>query len=48
MKMVRRSSATRASLAPEARTTLSAVTLPDGVVTTAGRLRRKPTIGVAS
>ena len=48
MKMVRRSSGTRPSRAPEASTTLSAVTLPDGVLTTAGSLRCRPTIGVAS
>ena len=48
MKTVRRSSGTRASRAPDARMTLSAVTLPDGVLTTAGSVRCRPTIGVAS
>ena len=48
MKIVRRSSGTSPSLAPEASTTLSAVTLPDGVFTTQGRPRCRPTIGVAS
>ena len=36
MKMVRRSSGTRASHDPPASTTLSATTAPDGVFTTAG------------
>ena len=48
MKTVRRSSGIRARRAPDARTTFSAVTLPDGVLTTAGSVRSTPTIGVAS
>ena len=46
MKTVRRSSGTSASQAPVASTTFSATTLPVGVLTTAGRVRSRPTIGV--